>query len=458
VGRIRAVTHNELINSPYSPFSTGIATEPPAESTVLVGGPQVGVERKLEAPQRGQVGNDAALGEPSDRGVRQPGKNGDLPVGAFPDGFFQPTGERFDEGRYGRIVLASGHDVSSVVEHKSSSWVDGLPTDTSVPEDEQRITVSGPLGRGRKYSDERARIDDLLANYSPRVMSEVEWLVIRAFVIEHAERLFRDFNRYHHATQFMLVLVRLTAFAHFECGAALKANEIFEPQMAERFIASVSGPDRTRATWRSRLRYVGPILAPKAGWERPPTQLSRSQVQPPYSATELDHLQTLVSRMSGSRRQLGRVVLAFGLGVGADGRNIPRLYGRDVMTNGTDVYVRLDAGGTFERIVPVLPAYRDEVLALAKEVAPDELIIRHPNRVNSELGKISSPDPAVAPGRIRLAQLRTTYIVGLIDQNVPVRVILYVSGLGFSTRLASYAAFASEYGFDAIDNAIRAVK
>ena len=36
--------------------------------------------------------------------------------------------------------------------------------------------------------------------------------------------------------------------------------------------------------------------------------------------------------------------------------------------------------------------------------------------------------------------------------------ILFVSGLGFSARLASYAAFATEYGFDAIDDAIRAVK
>jgi hypothetical protein len=203
---------------------------------------------------------------------------------------------------------------------------------------------------------------------------------------------------------------------------------------------------------------MGVVLSPHPSWGPPVTPIGRSQVASPYTEEEMEFLIRMTNaEHRAALRELGQMLLAFGLGVGADGHHLPYLKGSDLIRRDDTMYVRLRAGHDDERIVPVLPRWQKEIERLAEKTPADALVLGSANRINSQLTKVKFKS-ATMPNSIQLSRLRSTYIVGLIDANVPVRAVLFLSGLGFSSRLAYYAGFAREYSYEAIDAAVKAVK
>ena len=82
---------------------------------------------------------------------------------------------------------------------------------------------------------------------------------------------------------------RVAAWSQAE-GLALDPEVVLDPDTVERFVECALVGDGSRATYRSTLRRIGPLLTKKAPWEPRPTPVARRQVAFPYSSTELDGL------------------------------------------------------------------------------------------------------------------------------------------------------------------------
>ena len=85
------------------------------------------------------------------------------------------------------------------------------------------------------------------------------------------------------------VLSRLAAWA-VEEGIALDAESILDPDTVERFVTQGLTGDPSRATYRSVLRRIGPLLTRTAPWEPRPATMARRQVAQPYATVEIETL------------------------------------------------------------------------------------------------------------------------------------------------------------------------
>ena len=168
-----------------------------------------------------------------------------------------------------------------------------------------------------------------LADYRPRDLDGATWAVAKPFVLSCAEDLAVDEGAA--AVRVVRVLARLAAWALTE-GLPLDVEVVLDPDTVERFIASGVGHDRSRATYRSELRRLGPLLTRRAPWEARPPAVSRRQVAPPYTPEELGRLRAYATAQPTAQRvRAARALLALGAGAGLDGRWVSRVRAQDVL-------------------------------------------------------------------------------------------------------------------------------
>ena len=89
--------------------------------------------------------------------------------------------------------------------------------------------------------------------------------------------------------------------------------------------------------------------------------------------------------------------------------------------------------------MPVLAAYAGAILRLAEEVGPEDCLVgssRVP--VSDSLQTIATAHDPIAPS---VRRLRTTFIVTLLQANVPFRLIMTAAGLETPRRLAEYSRY-----------------
>ncbi len=200
------------------------------------------------------------------------------------------------------------------------------------------------------------------------------------------------------ARRVVRVLARLAAWAVGE-GLPLDVEVVLDPDTVERFVAVGLADDRSRATYRSVLRRVGPQLTstgavgghgrrrwPAGRWPAPYTRRGDRRV---------------CGRCAGrSRRRAGcgrpGRCWRWVRGPGLDGRWVARVAAADVHRAAGAVLVRV--GEPAARVVPVLAGWEDEVVDLA-----DDGRGRVP-------GRRHAPPPATGPGRWRRRSWSPTVI------------------------------------------------
>ena len=168
------------------------------------------------------------------------------------------------------------------------------------------------------------------------------------------------------------VLHRLCLWATGE-GLALDREQILDPDTVERFIEIGLTGNSSRATYRSELRRVGPLLTTRAPWEPRPPSVARRQVALPYSADEVALLRADAHlQPTPARRRAARAFLALGLGAGLDGRWAPGVGANDVSCSNAGVVVHV--GEPAARGVVALAEWEDELQALASS-AGDQFLV-----------------------------------------------------------------------------------
>jgi hypothetical protein len=259
----------------------------------------------------------------------------------------------------------------------------------------------------------RRRAVEAIARYRPQRLDAATWAAAKPFVLCCADELGLDGGAA--ALRVVRVLARIAVWALGE-GLSLNVEVVLDPANVERFIASAPDPDRSRATYRSELRRVGPLLTRHAPWESRPAAVSRRQVAPPYSQRELRLLQAdATAQPTPGRRRAARALLALGAGAGLDGRWVSWVGAQDVTAHSWGVMVRVSEPAT--RVVPVLAEWEDEVLELARS-AGDEYLLGGRSTSRNRAGALGASlivgngNPRMSASRLRSTWLLTHLTAG----------------------------------------------
>jgi hypothetical protein len=203
-------------------------------------------------------------------------------------------------------------------------------------------------------------------------------------------------------------LARLASWAVGE-GLPLDAEVVLDPDTVERFIAVGLADDRSRATYRSVLRRVGPRLTRRAPWQPRPATVARRQVAPPYTHQEMELLRADATRQATAKRvRAARALLALGAGAGLDGRWATRVMSSDVTETGGAVLISV--GEPAARLVPMLAYWEEEVLDLAA-TAGGEFLVGGFSTSKNRAGAIAA-ELVVGHGhpRFSASRLRSTWL------------------------------------------------
>jgi len=223
-------------------------------------------------------------------------------------------------------------------------------------------------------------------------------------------------------------------------GLPLDVEIVLDPDSVERFIASGVGHDSSRATYRSELRRLGPLLTRRAPWEARVQTVARRQVALPYTARELGQLRACAAAQPTPGRVLAaRALLALGAGAGLDGRWVARVSAQDVFTAPKALLVRVGEPGT--RAVPVLAGWEAEVLEL-KATAGDQYLVGGHSRARNRAGALAASllVPNGCP-RFSASRLRSTWLVAHLAMGTRLPELAWAAGLQGVTVLSDLLPF-----------------
>ncbi len=189
-------------------------------------------------------------------------------------------------------------------------------------------------------------------------------------------------------------------------GLPLDREAILDPAVVERFCEVALSNPNSRATMRSDLRHMAPLLTKSAPWEPRAKGMSKRQLAPPYKVSEVEVLKyDALDQPTPARRRAARGLLALGLGAGLDGRCLARVGPEDVTCDNGVVEIAVDEPAW--RRVLVVAEWEDEVLALAESAGDGCLIGTRSNARNrvADLAK-SLVCPAGHPISVRAGSVR----------------------------------------------------
>jgi hypothetical protein len=300
--------------------------------------------------------------------------------------------------------------------------------------------------RTRRARDDGASEDFRLriASYHPRGLHPRECEAIRPFVTECAGRL--PIAGWSSTTRTLRALSHLVAWAVSE-GMALDPESIFDPDTVERFVTQGLISETSRATYRSVLRRIGPLLTRKAPWEPRPATLARRQVAQPYTRVEIETLSRAAGHQSTpSKVRAARALLALGAGAGLDGRWVARVKAEDITVDGSGVLICVSDPAA--RAVPVLALWEPEVVELASNARGEYLVGGHStsrNRASALAAGLEIP-----PGQPRLsaARLRSTWLLWHLEAGTRLPELAAAAGLQGVTVLSDLLHAVSTIGED----------
>ncbi|MFF2353819.1 hypothetical protein ACFVVL_29055 [Kitasatospora sp. NPDC058115] len=208
-------------------------------------------------------------------------------------------------------------------------------------------------------------------------------------------------------------------------------------EVIERFVlvGCPTAGEATRGNYRSRLlRLREAVIGPEMATGRP-VKLSASTASRPYASSEITALWSWsLGQPTAELRHGCRTLLALGLGCGLDSPEIVPLRAHDVRATGSGM-TAVGVRGARSRVVVCRRPWEQVLADAAHEAsAPGAAtylfrpgaLARAKNTVTNFLAR-TVPDPACPP--LQLGRARATWLVGLIDEGLPLPVILASAGL-----------------------------
>lgn len=197
----------------------------------------------------------------------------------------------------------------------------------------------------------------------------------------------------------------------------------------------------TLTSWRSHLRRIALLLG-IAEWSREKETRVRTALPSPYSPADVNRLllgaQSVPSRVVGPRAEA--VTLAC-LACGLSTPDLRTVGPNDVWRDETDGAVLVQVGGEAPRTVVALDRYADDLLAACVRVTTRLLVGDNPTKKNL-IDPIMRVMRRVDGGDFNVQRLRSTWIVGHLENGTPLPYLTIAAGLRKPEALLRYAMFA----------------
>jgi integrase len=160
----------------------------------------------------------------------------------------------------------------------------------------------------------------------------------------------------------------------------------------------------------------------------------------PYTVEEIRGLKDDArAQPTADRVRAARALLTLGAGAGLDGRWVAKVAAADIIDRAGTVLVRV--GEPAPRVVPVLPAWQDEVIDMA-ETAGGEVLVGGTSTARNRAGALAA-SIVVAHGHPKLSasRLRSTWLVTHLAMGTRMPELVKAAGLQGITVLSDLLLF-----------------
>lgn len=219
----------------------------------------------------------------------------------------------------------------------------------------------------------------------------------------------------------------------------------FEPPVAQhlllpridRHLANNTSPGSKR-TRRTELIKLGRVLNPEYPWPTKLEAVARSTRKPPYTLVELESLvRAAESQERAVDRRLFQIALALGLH-GHDGRTLPYITRERILHRDGECYL---SGDDIRPEILISGQLSEWVQHWQERTKPEQPVVGSKGYFNSELSRLRGDDGKT---RLRMARLRTTYVVRLLEEPGLLQgEILALAGLTSTSSLDQYRCYAA---------------
>lgn len=229
----------------------------------------------------------------------------------------------------------------------------------------------------------------------------------------------------------------------YESGLPLDVEVIFTPSRVERYIETetLHLVPSSRATRRAALAKVGREVTKKAPWVPPGREFPMSQLQPPYSSSEVDRFLQMASQQSTPfKRRVATAQLCLGLGAGLRASEYLSAGLESLVLHG-DVFT-LNVQGERARKVPMNQRYVDPLLELGATNPGEPFIaLLYDVSTRDRLDRVLRAPTYPRIARPTTNRLRTTWMLRMLQSGCNLAEVVYMSGLQGTKSLIDLVPF-----------------
>jgi hypothetical protein len=289
--------------------------------------------------------------------------------------------------------------------------------------------------------DQRIGVSRIIDGYTPNSIDRWVWEGVRQTVIDIV-RAFEPISE-DDALAALRSVTRLTIWCHFDRGYELDSTLILHDVSIERFIA-MTMPSSPAPTQRREAQRLLAIAAGVHRTRQIPSikamKLARSSI---YSSKEQVAIVGWAQTQNSERvRRNADLVVALTLGAGLYPAELLAARVGNVAELGDLLIVNV--GGDNPRQVPIRRFWADIVRERIVGRPSDEQLMIHEKQPDSTTSVMTLFVGTSRAGRPDPQKMRSTWIVGLLNDRVPVPIVLKAAGLKHSDSLNRYLPFVDE--------------
>ncbi|MBA4862876.1 hypothetical protein H1V43_16025 [Streptomyces sp. PSKA54] len=262
------------------------------------------------------------------------------------------------------------------------------------------------------------------------------------------------------------LLTALTQLALFCDGEGLpgKAEVWLSREMIERFIA-VGCPqvgESTRGNYRTRLLRLREIVLGGECRTGKPAKLSASAPNRPYSRTEIADLWGWAGGQPTEELRWGcKTLMALGLGTGLDSPEVIPLRAHDIRRSTAGGPVVVATRGARQRLILCRRSWEGVLASAAERLSTDgtaQYLFRpncYSRGTNTVTNFLARTQPSTNVPRLVMGRLRSTWLLELFEEQLPITVIVAAAGVDTLHGLSRILPFLSPVPADGAGRLLR---
>lgn len=268
-----------------------------------------------------------------------------------------------------------------------------------------------------------------IVHFRPKSLTEDEWALWGDSVIACIKAM--EPEKVLTAKRWLSLLVAYVRFL-IELQLEPPVQPHFTVRLIEAYVSTIAS-NKSAATRRGELTKIGRKNNPRHPWPIKPKSISRTNRNRPYRVDELISLRRAApEERTESRRRLFQTVLALGLCVGLDGRTIHQVTPERVKRTGDGVFV----SGIGNRPEILVEPWAGKWLSYwAARTEPEVAIAGSLSMYDSKLCTLRGDDGTT---RLTTSRLRTTFVLHVMGQHLPLHEIMAITGLTSTSSLDFY--------------------